>query len=106
MTAFAFAASLVRPRFFLMIDSSAKEARLQAFREFLPGEWEKASSDAGFPLDEVAHWVSEQTPAEILDRGAMYFTPGQDPDPPHALSDEQYAEATAAEFRDRHRTEC
>ena len=83
--------------------SSDKASRLQALREFVPNEWERVVSDAGFDQDEVAYWISEQTPSEILDRGAMYFTPGRDPDPPHALTDGQFAEATSNAFRSRHR---
>jgi hypothetical protein len=86
-----------------LTDAVAREARLEALRKFVPGEFERAAEDAGFDLNRVAHWISEQTPAEILDRGAMYFTPKQNPEAPHALTDAQYAEATSIAFRDRHR---
>lgn len=65
--------------------------------------WGDAVEAAGFSQDQVAYWISDETPSEIRDRAAMYFLPGPDPNPPHALSEAQVAEATADEMADRHR---
>jgi hypothetical protein len=74
-----------------------------ALRDFIATEWPRVVADAGFGLEAVAYWISEDTPRKIRDRAAMYFLPGRDPDPPFAFSKEQYAEATSPSFYDRHR---
>ncbi|HKO17421.1 MAG TPA: hypothetical protein VJU82_00895 [Acidobacteriaceae bacterium] len=53
--------------------------------------------------DQVAYWISDETPSTIRDRAAMYFLPGPDPDPPHALSETQLEEATDDQMATRHR---
>lgn len=72
-------------------------------QEFVRVEWPRGVKDAGLDADDVAYWIAEKTPCAIRDRGAMYFRPGQDPDPPHAFSVGQYAEAISPACRDRHR---
>ncbi len=83
--------------------SDEQETQREGLRQSLQAELERAISDAGFSKDQVAFWIAHQTPLEIRDRGAMYFRPVQDPDPPYALTAEQYAEAISPELRDRHR---
>jgi hypothetical protein len=65
--------------------------------------WEGVVEAAGFSLDEVAYWISDETPEEILDRAAMYFLPGPDPNPPYAFTDDHLREATTDEMVKRHR---
>lgn len=83
--------------------TDSRRVDLEALRGFMGGEWDRAVADAGLDPETVAYWIADETPDEIRDRGAMYFTPGRDPDPPYALTDEQYAEATSPEFCGRHR---
>lgn len=72
-------------------------------QKFIRTEWQRAVLDAGLDSDGVAYWIAAGTPSEIRDRGAMYFRPGQDPDPPYAFSAEQLAEAISPTFADLHR---
>lgn len=74
-----------------------------ARRRAVVAAWEGVIDAAGFSPDEVAYWISEETPEEIRDRTAMYFLPGPDPDPPHAFTSDQLEEATSDEMIERHR---
>lgn len=76
---------------------------LDARRRAVQAVWEGAVEAAGFSQDQVAYWISEETPSEIRDRAAMYFLPGPDPDPPYAFSEAQLEEATDDEMAERHR---
>lgn len=71
--------------------------------EFVEVEWPRAVDDAGLDPDGVLYWIADATPPPIRDRGAMYFRPGRNPDPPYAFSAEQYAEAISPARRDLHR---
>jgi len=76
---------------------------LDARRRAVAAVWDDAVEAAGFSQDQVAYWISEETPSEIRDRAAMYFLPGSDPDPPYAFSEAQLAEATYDAMAERHR---
>jgi hypothetical protein len=76
---------------------------LAARRLMVAALWDSVAEAAGFSPDDVAYWISEETPEEIRDRVAMYFLPGPDPDPPFAFTQTQLEEATSDEMAERHR---
>jgi hypothetical protein len=83
--------------------SALTRLRQMDLQDFVQAEWPRAVEDAGLDPDGLAYWIAEESPPEIRDRGAMYFRPGQDPDPPYAFSAEQLAAAVSPAFADRHR---
>jgi hypothetical protein len=76
---------------------------IDARRKAVAVAWNGAVEAAEFSVDQVAYWISQETPSEIQDRAAMYFLPGPQPDPPHAFSEAQLEEATEDEMAKRHR---